>query len=299
MGRSTDMAVAWEARYLPDHAGCWSVPIASQERLACDTYRLRIDLPELARAIRPGQFVMLRLAGQVDPLLGRAFALYDVESDATGGGRRQISIVYLVKGKLTRRLATCGGGQELVVWGPLGNGFELPPSPGCVAMVAGGIGYTPFLSLARALLHDRHYGREAPRHEAARRVIFCYGARSRKYLVGLDEFRRLGVELHVATDDGSMGHRGVVTDLLNSVLQEGAVDSVVTCGPDPMMAAVARITEEAQIRCQVSLETPMACGIGACFSCVTRVRLSDSEWDYKRTCVEGPVFNASDIVWPG
>ena len=304
MEPSTDQAGpsgAWEAPYLPDAAGYWTVPIAGQQRLARDTYRLDIDLPPLARRIVPGQFIMLRLAGANDPLLGRAFALYDVASTGDGESPSHVSIVYQVKGKLTRRLAHAAPGQTIALWGPLGNGFPIPDDPGTVVLVAGGIGFTPFLALARELLHHQHYGMNPPRHQAARRVVFCYGARSQAFLVGVDTFRQLGVDLHVATDDGSAGYHGRVTDLLREILQSAdvPVDLIVTCGPDAMMAIVAQIAERAGLPCQVSLETPMACGIGACFSCVAKVRQADGTWDYKRTCVEGPVFDARRIVWNG
>jgi len=111
--------------------------------------------------------------------------------------------------------------------------------------------------------------------------------------------------VRLSTDDGTMGHQGLVTDLLKDLLAEKTTTGssasrqtrIVCCGPEPMMKAVARIASQADIPCQVSLETPMACGIGICFSCVTRVRDASGTWDYKRTCVDGPVFEASQIDW--
>jgi dihydroorotate dehydrogenase electron transfer subunit len=134
-------------------------------------------------------------------------------------------------------------------------------------------------------------------------VTLCYGARQADYLAGVEDFRTLGVDVRVSTDDGSAGHHGLVTDLLSTVLNERAAaqtlrDSrIICCGPEKMMQAVADIAKQRGVACQVSLETPMACGIGICFSCVTRVRQGDGQWDYRRTCVEGPVFDAAEIVW--
>ena len=141
------------------------------------------------------------------------------------------------------------------------------------------------------------------RCRAARQVTFCYGARNAEFFAGLDDFRRLGLELHLSTDDGTLGHHGFVTDVLRRVLDESPspVDSntqqIICCGPERMMEAVAEIANHYQVPCQVSLETPMACGIGICFTCVAKVRQPDGTWDYKRTCVEGPVFDAEKIVW--
>jgi dihydroorotate dehydrogenase electron transfer subunit len=245
---------------------------------------------------------MLRLADCDDPLLGRPLALYDtVWSGGDSGDKRQsepvgIDVVYLVLGKMTRRLAEFEPGRALEVWGPLGNGFAPRPAEHLV-MVAGGIGQTPFLALAREQLGLRQYGDPPRQPGSAGRVTMCYGARSKDYLAGVDDFRRLGVDVRTSTDDGTAGHHGLVTELLEQALDESPACRVVCCGPERMMEAVAEITARRGVDCQVSLETPMACGIGICFSCVARVRTNDGQWDYRRTCVEGPVFDASRIKW--
>ena len=314
------------APYCPDNAVQQTVEIVENVRLAKDTYRVRFAAPDIARRIVPGQFLMLRLAGVNDPLIGRPLALYDTVPD-TSGQPWAVDVVYLVKGKLTSRLWQMQPGQRLDVWGPLGNGFEgsgdrrqgtgdrgegrdepplphsptppLPHSPTHhLIMVAGGIGQTPFLALAQEALGKKLYGdppRQAPR---ASRVTFCYGARTAEYLAGVEDFERLGIDVRIATDDGSRGHRGFVTDLLKQTLVEQPVQPrIVCCGPEPMMAAVAKIAAAANVPCQVSLETPMACGIGICFTCVAKIKQPDGDWDWKRTCVEGPVFDASAIEW--
>ncbi len=282
-----------------DRAWHGAVAVVENVRLARDTYRVRFECPELARRIVPGQFVMLRLAGQNDPLLGRPLALYDVVLDADGTPR-DVDLVYLVMGKLTGKLSHFVPGQLLEVWGPLGNGFA-PRAAEHLIMVAGGIGQTPFLALAKEYLGRQRYGESARPAAPGGRVTFCYGTRSRDYLAGLDDFKQAGVELRVSTDDGSAGHHGLVTDLLKQCLEENATRrhacGVVCCGPEPMMAAVAEMTRQARVPCQVSLETPMACGIGICFSCVARVRDDAGGWDYRRTCVEGPVFDARAVAF--
>jgi dihydroorotate dehydrogenase electron transfer subunit len=137
----------------------------------------------------------------------------------------------------------------------------------------------------------------------------CYGTRSADLLAGVEDFQALGVDVRISTDDGTAGRHGLVTDVLAQVLDEARVldesahDSidtrVVCCGPEPMLAAVAALTARRGVPCQVSLETPMACGIGICFSCVARVRDDTGGWDYRRTCVEGPVFDAERIEFHG
>jgi dihydroorotate dehydrogenase electron transfer subunit len=280
------------------HGACHErVTVLENARIARDTYRVRFHCPMLARRIVPGQFLMLRLSGCDDPLLGRPLALYDtVLAEGDRGAPVGVDIVYLVLGKMTRRLAEYRPGQALDVWGPLGNGF--PPEPAeHLLMVAGGIGQTPFLALAREQLGQRRYGEPQRRVTTAQRVTLCYGARSKDYLAGLDDFTRLGVAVHTSTDDGTAGHRGLVTEIAEQVLEKSGAARVVCCGPEPMMAAMARIAELRNVPCQVSLETPMACGLGICFSCVARVRVPGGSWDYRRTCVDGPVFDAAQIEW--
>jgi dihydroorotate dehydrogenase electron transfer subunit len=285
------------APYCADRACQLRTTILENVQIARDTYRVSFGCPAIAQRIIPGQFVMMRLADCDDPLLARPLALYDTvvspSGEATG-----INIVYLVTGKFTRRLAGRGSGETLDVWGPLGNGFP-PQSAEHLIIVAGGIGQTPFLALAAEHLSRKRYG--APPREVTRpqKISFCYGARSADYLAGVDDFRRLGIDVHLSTDDGTHGHHGFVTDVLRKLLEQPSAESrqIICCGPERMMEAVAEVAHQSRVPCQVSLETPMACGIGICFTCVARVRQPDGAWDYKRTCVEGPIFDAEQIVW--
>ncbi len=284
-----------------DRALQQSVEVVENVPLARDTYRIRFTCPELARWIVPGQFIMLRLAGCDDPLLGRPLALYDTVL-SPAGEPIGIDVVYLVTGKMTSRLAQYRPGQMLDVWGPLGNGF--PPQPAeHLIMVAGGIGQTPFMAVGREYLGLRRYGVPPRDVKKSKKVTLCYGVRRAEYLAAAEDFRALGIDVRLSTDDGSAGRHGFVTELLRDVLAEseagvgGGHCRVVCCGPEKMMEAVAHIAQQASVPCQISLETPMACGIGICFSCVTKVRQTDGGWDYRRTCVEGPVFEAEQIVW--
>jgi dihydroorotate dehydrogenase electron transfer subunit len=268
-----------------------AVPVTANVPLARNTYRLRLHAPDLARAIRPGQFVMLRLPGTTDPLLGRPFALYDTVLD-DHGQPASIDIVHLVVGKMTRLLAGLRPGDRVEVWGPLGNGFPELAGLEHVALVAGGIGQTPFLAHVRELLGTRGFGGRAARRQA-RRVSLYYGVRSADLAAGVDDFRAAGADVHLASDDGTLGFRGFVTQLLE---QHAPPQHLVGCGPEPMLKALAALARRWGVPCHLSLETPMACGVGICFSCVTKVRTADG-WDYRRVCVEGPVFDAACLAW--
>ena len=284
------------APYYADRAVQTAARVIENVRIARDTHRLRFACAEMARRILPGQFLMLRLAGVNDPLIGRPLALYDTVPDSSGEPAA-IDVVYLVKGKFTSRLATYLPGQVLDVWGPLGNGFEPRPAEQLI-MVAGGIGQTPFVAVAQEVLGRRRYGAPARECSPVKRVTLCYGARSADLFAGLDDFERAGVDVRLATDDDSRGHKGFVTEILKRVLAETDPSrQIVACGPEPMLEAVAKIALAERVPCQVSLETPMACGVGICFTCVAKVRDASGEWDYKRTCVEGPVFDAHALEW--
>ncbi len=268
-----------------------AAPLRENVLLARQTYRIRLHCPELARAIRPGQFVMIRLPGTSDPLLGRPFALYDTALDEAGQPFA-VDVVYLIVGKLTGLLATLRPGDRVEVWGPLGNGFPDFDNLDHIALVAGGIGQTPFLAHVRDLLGTRGYGGRRPRR-MAQRVSLYYGVGTADFAAGIEDFRAAGATVHLASDDGTLGFRGFVTQLLES---HEPPQHLVGCGPEPMLRALMQLARRWGVPCHLSLETPMACGIGICFSCVTRVRTAEG-WDYRRVCVEGPIFDAACLAW--
>jgi len=270
--------------------------IVAQERIATETFRIRLDCPDIAPRALPGQFAMLRIADRHDPLLARPLAFYDVVPAATGTPHLA-DFVYLRHGKFTTALAGLRPGDELAIWGPLGNGFDPPPVDRLV-LVAGGIGQTALVALAGERTGRRRYGLPARQPAAAAAVTFLWGARRSDCFCGLDDFRAAGCEPHLATLDGSAGRRGTVVDLMDDLLADvsGSVH-VACCGPGPMMRAVALWCRDRGLSASVSLEEPMACGVGICFTCVARVRDADGGWDYRRTCVEGPVFPAEAIAW--
>ena len=275
--------------------------ILEQREVAPGIYRIRLACPELAARAIPGQFVMLRLAGRDDPLLARPLAVYDT-FPAASTAPEGIDLMYAVHGRFTRSLCTEPVGTPLAVWGPLGNGFS-PPAVEHLVLVAGGIGQTALLALGKERLGVARYGAAGRTATPARRVSFLWGARNAAAFGDLADFQAAGMETHLATIDGSTGVQGTVIDLLDARLAaepnayRPETAAIACCGPEPMMQAVAAWSERQGLACQVSLETPMACGIGICFTCVAAVRDPDGGWDYRRTCVEGPVFDAASLEW--
>jgi dihydroorotate dehydrogenase electron transfer subunit len=292
------------------------VPVLENVAIARDTYRLRLGDPDMARAIKPGQFVMIRPGPEdaTDPLLGRPLALYEVVRDPTGTPTA-FDLVYLVVGRGTAALSQRRPGERLAVWGPLGIGFGPPPA-GSVILVAGGIGQTPFLALGRWWLGQAEYGdgptwqeqdartthagASSPRTGAfSSSITMLYGVRTAALLAGVDDFHRAGIDVELATDDGTAGHHGYVTDILARRLERGDRPArVVGCGPPAMLATLAKIVQQYDIPCEVSLENHMACGFGACFSCVAPIRQADGSTDLRRVCIEGPVVSADHVDWP-
>lgn len=319
------MNAGCSASYYADHLQCVDTAIEQVRLLAQGTYAIRVAAPQIAAAVVPGQFVMLRLSGRDSPLIGRALAVYDVIDDTTGAPRA-IDLVFVRKGALTTPLAEAPLGTRVTLWGPLGNGFSSTPCD-LLVMAAGGVGQTPMLLVAKEATGARSFVQPPRADEStadgpasngpaavrpsgwAKSVRLVYGARTADLLAGVDDFRGSGIDVQLCTDDGSAGAKRRVPQHLQEQLDEELRSRspqsirVVCCGPEIMMQKVAEVCAARRIPCDVSLETPMACGIGICFSCVAMVRpagsspLEQQPWDYKRTCVEGPVFDARRIVW--
>lgn len=286
---------ALHADYYADQMVQHETVLEQNECIAESTYRLRVSAPAIASVAVPGQFVMIRLAGVDAPLIGRALAIWDILPDSEGVPT-YVDLVYLKKGAFTTACAESPLGTKVSLWGPLGNGFSPRPCDRLI-MAVGGIGQTPMLLLGREAMGTQRFSRECG---WAKHVELIYGARRESLLAGVPDFSKAGFEVDLCTDDGSTGTKALVPDVLAARLDQigqGESVRVVTCGPEIMMEKVADVCRDRGIDCQVSMETPMACGIGICFSCVAKVKQSDGDWDYKRTCVEGPIFDADKIVW--
>lgn len=274
-------------------------PLVRNSQIAEDTFLIRVDAADIAKQVVPGQFVMIRISHTDAPLIGRALAVYDVINDESGDPK-WIDLIYLRKGTMTSALAKLPLQSMVTVWGPLGNGFDNRECDHLI-MVSGGIGQTPMLLLGREATGKQSFGTPSRSNGWCSQATFIYGARRKSLLAGVPDFVDAGFQVHLCTDDGSEGQQKLVPDVLQERLETIPSDvrvRVVTCGPEIMMEKVAEICEQKAIDCQVSMETPMACGIGICFSCVAQIKQDGPEaWDYKRTCVEGPIFDAEKICW--
>jgi dihydroorotate dehydrogenase electron transfer subunit len=261
--------------------------VRSNTRLSDDYSVVALDAPAIAERARPGQFVMVKPARGTDPLLRRPFSIFEV---LTGADGRPAGVTLLNKrvGVGTTLLYQVEPGRRLACLGPLGRPFTLIDAPAEAWLVAGGVGLAPFATLAAAL------------RARGVAVTLFYGGRRSADLFYTELFERLGASLTLATEDGSRGRRGLVTVPLGEALAARAGAPPLTlyaCGPTPMMRAVARLAADHARPAEVSLEQVMGCGLGGCYSCVVRVRRGEQPPHFVRSCVEGPVFDAREVVW--
>jgi dihydroorotate dehydrogenase electron transfer subunit len=261
--------------------------VISNTRLSEDYSVVALAAPEVALLARPGQFVMVKPSQSADPLLRRPFSIFEILRDAAGSPTG-VSLLNKRVGIGTTRLYETPPGARVACLGPLGRPFEPVDPPAEAWMVAGGVGLAPFATLAEAL---------RGRGTAAR---LFYGARTASELYYVEWFERLGVQTVLTTEDGSRGARGYVTAPLADALRSTPAASRVTlfvCGPTPMMRAAAELAAAHGRACEVSLEQVMGCGLGGCYSCVVLARNGNGEPHFIRSCIDGPVVDASRIVW--
>jgi dihydroorotate dehydrogenase electron transfer subunit len=250
--------------------------IIFNKKVASGTFLMGLRSSEIVIQAKPGQFVMIRVGPNPDPLLRRPFSICGTRGDDL------FLILYRVVGKGTAIMSNAMKGEKLSVVGPLGRGFE-PPEPGRKSLfVAGGVGVAP-LFLGQA---------------AKNNLVFIAGYRSANEIVPIEQVGLSLTDISIATDDGTAGHSGFVTGLLESHLA-GYAEShpkIFACGPVPMLKRVAALTIERDIPCQVSLEATMACGLGACQGCAVTAS-KDSNKTYYHVCRDGPVFDVKALGW--
>ncbi len=245
---------------------------------------MTVVAPGMAELTRPGHFVAVQVGGpESSMLLRRAFAIYGVKERGVYGGT--VEFIFSVHGKGTAWLAARRPQDKLDLVGPLGKPFRLPAQTVTATLVGGGYGSAPLLPLATAL-RDR-----------GSRVDFVLGAASADRLFGRLDAKRIATSIEETTDDGSIGHRGRVSDVLPQMLDRTGSDVVYACGPMAMLRAVSEIAAERGIPCQVAVEESMACGIGVCMTCVLPVIGDDGQTRMVRSCVEGPVFLGDRVRW--
>jgi dihydroorotate dehydrogenase electron transfer subunit len=305
--------------------GQFDATVASNRQVGERFYKLRLMFSGHGAAafakFEPGQFVQIDISSTALPpneqilselintarrnvLLRRPFSFANVTHD---GDKTSAELLYRVVGPATLRMTTLSNGDLVNVIGPLGKGFSISKSKKTALLVIGGMGAPPIIHLARMLTAEHH----------DIEIIALAGAKTAKELpfegrldeisrqlgFSIPEFAKCGVKSQVATDDGSVGHEGVVTDLLERWLDAKPGLStneaiIYACGPEAMLAKVAEIARERNIDCQISMERMMACGIGVCQSCAVECHVEGSnETVYKLCCEDGPVFDSKQVVF--
>ncbi|MDY0212456.1 MAG: dihydroorotate dehydrogenase electron transfer subunit [Desulfuromonadaceae bacterium] len=268
--------------------------ILYNRQMAPGYYCMGLAAPGYPQLARPGQFVMLRVNQSYDPLLRRPFGIFRTGTEGLShpemGPQDYMEVVYKVVGRGTRLMSHLVAGDEVGLLGPLGQGFCISPDAGGAmrdaVLVGGGIGVVPLFMLAQQLV------------QRGVKVHLLLGGRNCGDILALAEFERLGVKTSIATDDGTLGEKCFVTQLLKDALQEFSGVQVFACGPTPMLQAVQQICVAVDVELQVSLEAMMACGVGACLGCVVKGRNhKEQRPEYLCTCKQGPVFDARELAW--
>lgn len=257
--------------------------ILSNTQIAPDCFHMGLEVPSIAKQAVPGQFIQVRCNDTFSPLLRRPFSIHRVSHHSAA---EVVEILYRVVGRGTEFLSKKEPGTELDIIGPLGNGFNLSCAGGNIILIGGGVGIAPLLFLAERLINA----------QSKRKILVLLGAKNKKEILSAEDFKRLSVQVRIATEDGSEGYKGSVSDLLKETLLLWTVDcrllTIYASGPKPMLKEVTHISQEKGISCELCWEETVACGFGACLGCSVATREG-----YKLLCKDGPVFNSRQLLW--
>lgn len=247
--------------------------VLENKEIVTGIYEMKLLSKELMETGFPGKFVNIYLEdGQ--HLLPRPISICEINEK-----QQSVRLIYGIVGKGTKKLSMVREGEKIQVLGPLGNGFSLKEGYGRNIIIGGGIGVPPLLELVKQLQGF---------------TTVYLGFRSNPILV--EDFRKYADVVHVATEDGSLGYKGRVLELLHQ--QKPKADMIYSCGPKPMLRAVAEWAKTNNISAELSLEERMACGIGACLVCSCKTKEDKGkDWQYKRVCKDGPVFKRDEVIW--
>ena len=259
-----------------------SVKVLWNKKLSTACYKIGLTCSDHYSSAKPGQFVMLGFAGQTDPLLHRPFSIHNLL--ISNGSAHGFELLYKVVGIATASLAARKAGDSVEIFGPLGTGFLIPSRAKRVFVVAGDIGVAPLVFL----VSDFH----RKKVDLSNYRVFI-GGRTKEDLLCCQEFLDLGVSVQTTTDDGSAGDQCLVTHPVETAIGQTAPDAIVACGPMDMLTCVVGIAEKHRVPCQVSIETMMACGMGACLGCAVESRTEGEQ--YLHACMDGPVFPADAL----
>mgnify|MGYP001616553360 FL=1 len=267
-----------------------SYKVVSNEKLCPRFYRMCFDAPPLAKAVKPGQFIHIKVNDGLEPFFRRPFSVYRAQKYG--------EIFYEAIGPGTRILAGKKKGDGLDILGPLGTEFKMPPAgTKQVVMIAGGIGVAPFLILSDMLKNSAKGGSLPVRQAGASggkkfELILLYGGRTNGHVYPMKEFKQNGVKVFVATEDGSVGVKGRVTQLFSKIGLNPKTTFLYTCGPRAMMHTVQDFAKENNLKGQAACEEVMACALGACLGCSIKTKSG-----YKTVCYDGPVFDLEEIIF--
>ena len=255
--------------------------IIKSEKVTKEIFKLTLLSPFISRRAKPGNFVHLKVNQTTFPLLRRAFSIH--KTDPKKG---EFEILFKVVGLGTEMLSEKKKGEVLDLMGPLGNSFSFPSKSQKIMLVAGGMGLAPLQFLLNELLIKKKTGKDD--------ILFFQGAKNKKEILYSREFKSLGIKHLISTEDGSLGYKGMITDLLVKEVKVKDKVKIYACGPIAMMAFLSRISRKANLDCQLSLETHMPCGVGACAGCVVKTK-KNKTFEYKKVCSDGPIFDAREV----
>ncbi|MCK5145701.1 dihydroorotate dehydrogenase electron transfer subunit [bacterium] len=252
--------------------------LISQQEVSKDIWRMRVYTPQIVEQSSAGQFLHIRVRDSIAPLLRRPFGIHRIHRESG-----ELEILYRVVGEGTNIMKTILPGDTVDILGPLGNGFNLNGNFNTAMIVAGGMGIAPCFYLIDSLL------------ELQKKVILFWGVKtSEEIFIDVEILKVKGLEVHIATEDGSMGHAGFITDplsnYLNTCLQKDIMQGFA-CGPNPMLDSLQRITKNSAMDWEVSLEAHMACGVGVCMGC----GVSHRDGGFRMVCSDGPVFKLTEV----
>jgi len=252
--------------------------IIDSEQVAKEHFKITFFSPYISSHATPGQFLHVRCGSSSYPLLRRPLSIHNVIRD-----KKEVQILFKVVKAGTKILSELKAGDRLDVLGPLGNGFKINTSKKVAILVGGGYGIAPLLYLAQEM-------------KGKIKAIYAFiGAKSKDYILCEQDFKNLGVEVVIGTEDGSAGKKCLICEPVNEILSSKIIEEeteIFACGPYGMLKELADIALEKKVPCQVSMEEKMACGIGTCLGCVTKTKEG-----YKKACEDGPVFDSRDIIW--
>ncbi len=255
--------------------------ILEKKEIAKEHFKFTLSTSYISSNSIPGQFVLVRCRKFSDPLLRRPMSIHKIDNK-----NNTIDLLFKVKGFGTRMLSELEVNDNMDIFGPLGNGFKVNSSKEIAIIVSGGYGIAPMLALGYAL------------KDKVKAVYSFIGANTKELVLCEEEFRNLGIETLITTDDGSYGRKGLVTDELVDFISSNVksfmfpVTAIFACGPHEMLKRIAEISLRYKISTQISVEEKMACGIGACLGCPIKTKSG-----YKMVCKDGPIFDTQEIVW--